>query len=192
MFDPSQFQQHPGTARPQAAPAAPNRSWGALTLEEVKGYLASSQWAARRAEYFDWLSAHGVLVACQVCFTRLTEGQQLEVHHHSYSGVLIARPAGGQYVAWEGQNQLVVLCSEHHYQVHQQLAQLARFEGYLEDLLYLKSLQALQRVQQAFAQELGAKRLGLTPSTPPQEQRSVLPYVAARRQARPRNYYRSR
>ena len=130
-FDPSQFDSNNGGFRPIVKPAPPNHSWGALLTEEAGLYLASPEWSARRAQYFAWVRSRGFEPACQVCFVMLKDTGHLDVHHHGFTGVLVARPHRTAFVAWEDHAKLVPLCREHHHKVHQHLTKITKERGYL-------------------------------------------------------------
>lgn len=182
-FDPSQFQQHNGGARPAKNPEPPNHSWGALTVEDVAGYLASPEWAARKAEYFDWVRSQGVEPACQVCYVMLKDIEHLDVHHHNYGGILVARPARGKYISWESHEKLVPLCREHHVQVHKRLAKLTQERGYLvSGSGWGESREALRAVRRAYEKAPASERLGLIPTTPP-TYTGTLPYLTGGRRS---------
>lgn len=175
-FDPAQFQKHNGTARPLKKPAPPQHSWGVLQPEDVAGYLASPEWAARKAEYFDWVRSQGVEPACQVCYLMLKDVEHLDVHHHDYSGILAARPGRGQYISWESHDKLVPLCRAHHAQVHKHLAKLIKERGYLvSDSGLGESREAVRAVRRAYEKTPAHERLGLILTSPPTHT-GTLPY----------------
>lgn len=182
-FDPAQFTQHNGSARPVKEPPSPNHSWGVLMPDQVAGYLASPEWAARKAQYFAWVRSQGVEPACQVCHVRLKDLKHLDVHHHDYSGVLIAVPSREHYVAWEGRNKLVPLCRTHHAQVHKHLAKITQERGYLvSDSGWGESREALRAVQRAYEKIPAHERLGLIPTTAP-TYTETLPYLTGGRRS---------
>lgn len=154
-------------ARPSQDPKHPNMRWGALMREDVAGYLASSEWAARKAEYFAWVRTQGYEPACQVCYVMLTNIEHLDLHHHSYGGILVARPQRDKYISWESRMNLVPLCRDHHIQIHRQLSKIERAEGYLEGLQYANSRQALRMIQKNYAKNPAHERLSLIPTTSP-------------------------
>lgn len=169
-FDPAQFMHgQPGT-KPAAKPQAPNASWGAMTYEETSTYLASASWARRKAEYFAWVRSRGFEPACQVCSVMLKDVGHLDLHHHSYTRVFVARPHGGQYVSWESSKTLVPMCRDHHIQLHRKLGVAAQGEGYM-DLLYANSAQILRSMRKKHLAGTPRERLGLIPTTPPNENR---------------------
>lgn len=166
-FDPAQFQVHNGMARPSKDPKHPNTRWGALLPDDVAGYLASHEWSARKGEYFAWVRAQGFEPACQVCYVMLRDINHLDLHHHAYGGILVARPHRKEYISWESRMNLVPLCRDHHIQIHRQLSKIERAEGYIEGLQYANSRQALRMIQKTYAKAPSHERLGLFLTTAP-------------------------
>lgn len=136
--------------------------------EEAGLYLASPEWATRKAQYFAWVRAQGFEPACQVCFVMLKDTGHLDVHHHGLTGVLVARPHRTQFLAWEDHTKLVPLCREHHVQVHKHLTKISKQRGYLvSDSGWSESREALRAVRKTYAKAPTIERLGLIPTTPP-------------------------
>lgn len=167
-FDPARFDSNNGGFRPTVKPAPPDHHWGALMPEEAGLYLASPEWAARKAQYFAWVRAQGFEPACQVCFVMLKDTGHLDVHHHGFTGVLVARPHRAQFLAWEDHTKLVPLCREHHVQVHKHLTKISKQRGYLvSDSGWSESREALRAVRNVHAKAPTTDRLGLIPTAPP-------------------------
>lgn len=81
-----------------------------------QGYLRSEAWAGFRRGFYRRLRAHGVIAACAGCSRTRGQGARLELHHLSYEGV--SQGADGVWVSEESDDDVILLCSEHHEQLH--------------------------------------------------------------------------
>lgn len=137
-----------------------------MTYEETSAYLASASWARRKAQYFDWVRSRGFEPTCLVCSVMLKDVGHLDLHHHCFTGVFVARPKGEHYVSWESARVLAPLCRDHHIQLHRKLGKAAQGEGYM-DLLYANSTQILRAMRKKHLAKTPLERLGLTSATAP-------------------------
>lgn len=81
---------------------------------EYDSYLKSASWAARKGRFYQRIKDSGKVPACEVC--GLLEKNKLDLHHMSYEGV--SRNARGVWMAAEKDEDLVILCREHHSRLH--------------------------------------------------------------------------
>lgn len=84
---------------------------------EYAGYMRSSAWLSRKIRFYAEIKGRGQIAVCQVCGTRGSKDNPLDLHHLSYEGVV--KLPGGGWKSNERDEDLIPLCRADHQKVHE-------------------------------------------------------------------------